>query len=133
MSLLLLSYVLVPIAFVLMMKNYQATNWLWLGFLTVSVFIGIAPFVALAYLVTAFVLDKNNPKQGSSASTVTYHPDGSYTVYKVEDTKTAPSAGKLAFRIVGGLIAGAAICFGLLIVGLMLLVTVSCGGNSKCM
>jgi hypothetical protein len=130
MNLLLLSYILVPIAFFVMLVNYRTTNWLWLGFLVLSTLIGVAPYMALAYLVSVFVLDKSKKP---TTKTTTYHPDGSYTVYKSEDTKSAPSPGKIAFRIIGGLIAGAAVCFGIYLIGIMLLVSVSCAGSSKCM
>lgn len=135
MSLLLASYILVPVAFVVMMINYRPTNWLWLSFLIVSIFVGVAPFLALAYLATVYVLDKDSPKAKPKESTkaITYHPDGSYTVYKSEDAKASASPMKIAFRVVGGIIAGVAICFGLLIVGLLLLVSASCAGDSKCM
>lgn len=132
MSLLIFGYILIPVALIVMFKNYQTVNWLWLGFLIISVFIGVAPFVAIAYLVTAYMAH-NKPK---AANNVTYHPDGSYTVYKAEETKAAPSPGRMAFRIIGGILAGASIAFGLLIVGVILLFTlapsVACGGSSKC-
>jgi hypothetical protein len=133
MNLLIFGYILVPIAFALMLKDYKSTNWLWLGFLIASSFIGVAPFVALAYLITNYSSKQKAPQQASS---VRYSADGSYTVYTTEDVKTAPSPGKLAFRIVGGVIAGLAMAFGLLIVGVILLFTlapsVACGGSSKC-
>lgn len=130
----ILSYILVPIAFVMMLKNYQTTNWLWLGFLLISLPIGVGPFIALAYL---FASATGYQKDVSKSSKITYNADGSYTVYKAEDTKAAPSAGRLAFRIVGGLIAGATMAVGLIIVGAILLFTlapsIACGGSSKCM
>lgn len=122
-----------------MMRNYQHTNWIWLGLLVASIFIGIAPFVAAAYLFVTLSSSKK-PKTSTRTKTTTattYNADGSYTVYKTEDTNVAPSAGQIAFRIVGGLIAGATLAFGLLIVGVILLFTlapsVACGGSSKCM
>jgi hypothetical protein len=134
MSLLLISYILVPIAFVLMLKDYKTVNWIWLGFLVAGIFIGVAPFIALAYLITNYVSKQKTPQQASNS--VTYNADGSYTVYKTDAVLTAPSPGKLAFRIVGGIIAGLAMAFGLLIVGVILLFTlapsVACGGSSKC-
>jgi hypothetical protein len=121
MSLLLISYILVPIALVLMFKNYKTMNWLWLAFLIGSIFIGVAPFVALAYLVTAYIT-RNKSKQSStvSNSSVTYNPDGSYTVYKSEDTKKASSPGKVAFKVVGGVLAGLCVVGGMLFIGLII-------------
>jgi hypothetical protein len=119
MSLLLLGYILVPIAFVVMLKNYKKSNWAWLGILIVSIFLGVAPFVAAGYLASYLFMNK----QGSSSNnSVTYRPDGSYTVYNPTDTKTAPSTGKTAFKIIGGILAGLAITFGLLIVGVFILI-----------
>lgn len=137
MMFLLFGYVLVPVAFVMMVKNYETINWLWLAFLVLSLFIGIAPFVAIAYLVTATETNKNNKSSAPAINeAVTYRSDGSYIVYKAEDTSTALSPGKMAFRVIGGVIAGATIAFGLLFVGVILLFTlapsVACGGSSKC-
>jgi hypothetical protein len=131
LNLLLFFYILVPIAFIVMLKNYRTTNWMWLGFLLLGLPLGIAPYVAVAYLVSSLLLGKNKGK--STETKATYYPDGSYIIYKAEDTQSAPSAGKVAFRIIGGLVAGAALCFGLFIIGIMIFVSVSCGGNSKCM
>lgn len=142
MVLLLIGFLLVLMAFALMLKDYghnttsqqNQSNRIWLYFLVISVFIGIAPFVALAYLATRH-LSKNETSQ-QRFSSVTYNADGTYTVYKTDEVKAAPSPGKLAFRIVGGVIAGLVMAFGLLIVGVLLLVTlapsVACGGSSKC-
>jgi hypothetical protein len=132
-------YILALVAFVFMMKNYKTANWLWLGMLVVGLFTGVAPFVAIAYLAT---MGREGKSRGdkflspTAPTKVRYYPDGSYIAYQAEDTKSAPSAAKLAFRIVGGIIAGATIAFGLLIVGVILLFTlapsVACGGSSKC-
>jgi phage shock protein PspC (stress-responsive transcriptional regulator) len=118
MSLLLLAYILVPIAIVVMFKNYKKSNWAWLGILIVSIFLGIAPYVAAAYLATYLFTNKKS----KSNSGVTYSPDGSYTVYNPTDTKSAPSTGKTAFKIIGGILAGLAVTFGLLIVGVIILI-----------
>ncbi len=128
-----LSYIMVPIAFIVMMKNYRTTNWLWLGFLLASLLMGIAPFVALAYLlVTAYQNGKGPIIQ--PAAGVTYHTDGSYTMYKPTPAQAAPSPGKTAFKVVGGVIAGAAIAFGLLIIGFIILISytiATCPPSSK--
>ena len=133
-ALIIITYVFIPIALIVMFKKYRSTNWLWLGFLIISVFIGIAGFVALAYLVTAAL---THSESGVANQKVSYKPDGSYVVYQVADTMTAPSPGRTAFRIVGGILAGASIAFGLLFVGIILLFTLApsvlCGGSSKCM
>jgi hypothetical protein len=137
MDFLLTSYILVPIALAVMFRNYKPTNWLWAGFLIVSIFCGIAPFVAIAYLITFFFstkpFDKNN--KNTRVKGVTYHPDGSYTVYSSQATKSAPSTGKVAFRVIGGILAGLTMAFGLLLVGIVLLITIFpnllCPGNSK--
>lgn len=133
-----LGYALVPVAFVIMVREYRTTNWIWLGLLIGSLFLGIAPFMAIAYLGTAYFQSRKVPTNSSAqaGSSVTYHPDGSYTVYKAVDPVTAPSPGRLAFRIIGGIIAGASMAFGLLVIGVILLFTlapsVACGGSSKC-
>jgi hypothetical protein len=119
MSLLLLGYILVPIAFVVMLKNYKQSNWIWLGILIISIFLGVAPFVAAGYLVSYLFLNK---KGNGGSNSVSYSPDGSYTVYNPADTKAAPSTGKTAFKIIGGILAGLAITFGLLIVGVIILI-----------
>lgn len=135
MNLFFLSYLLVPVAFILMLKNYSKTNWIWLAILIVSIFLGVAPFIAGAYLVTSLFLSK---KGSSAPKPITFQLDGSYTAYAPTDPKTAPSAGKTAFRVVGGIIGGLAIAFGLLIVGILIWIssmpppTVS-GGGSKTM
>jgi hypothetical protein len=135
MNLFFLSYLLVPVAFVLMMKNYSTTNWIWLTILIVSIFLGVAPFVAGAYLVTSLSLNK---KGSSVPKPITFKSDGSYTVYPPIDPKSVPSTGKTAFRVIGGIIGGLAIAFGLFIVGILIWIssmpppTVS-GGGSKTM
>lgn len=132
---LFISYLLVPVAFIHLMKNYQSTNWIWLGVLIASLFIGVAPFVAGACLVTSlFIRQKNS----TTTNSVTYKPDGSYTVYAPIDAKSAPSAGKTAFRVIGGVIGGLAIAFGLLIVGILIWISTMPsptfnGGGSKTM
>jgi phage shock protein PspC (stress-responsive transcriptional regulator) len=127
-----LGYILAIVAFIMMMKNYRSTNWLWLGFLVASLFFGVALFVSLAYFITA--LTTNNSSGRPKNGTVVYSPDGSYTVYNANQAQ-GPSPGRVAFRVVGGVIAGVAVSFGLLIVGIILLFTmapdVACGGNSK--
>jgi hypothetical protein len=135
MKLFFISYLLVPVAFIFMMKNYNSTNWIWLGILIASIFLGVAPFVAGGYLVTTLFFNK---KSAVANSSVTYKPDGSYTVYAPNDSKSAPSAGKIAFRIVGGIIGGLAIAFGLLIVGILIWISTLPpstynGGGSKTM
>jgi hypothetical protein len=133
MSILVLFYLLVPVAFIVMIKNNKSTNRMWFALIIASLFIGIAPFVAAAYLFTAF---KSSNESNGTTSKIAYNADGSYTLYKVEDTNGAPSPGKTAFRIIGGLVAGLTIAFGLLFVGVILLFTlapsVACGGSSKC-
>ncbi len=104
-----------------MMKNYDKNNWLWLGLIAIGFLIGIAPLVAIAYLINAVWLEHKDAKQAPNGDSVTYHPDGSYTVYNMESTKSAPSPAKLAFRIVGGLIIGCVVAYGLFIVGIVVL------------
>ena len=140
MNIVLLSYILVPIAFIFMIKDYKHSNWIWLPMMLGGLFLGIGPYIALAYLAMSY--KKQTPEKADASglqtkSAITYHPDGSYTVYQVADTKNAPSAAKIAFRVVGGIIAGASIAVGLLFVGIILLFTlapsIACGGSSKCM
>lgn len=134
-------YLLLPVAFIVMMVKYNKTNWLWLPLLIASIFIGIAPFVALVYLGNVLYLEHKSARGGtqtSSGTATTYHPDGSYTVYKADTTKNAPSPARLAFRIVGGLIAGGVVLYGLFIIGIIVLIALSSsplngGGGSKTM
>ena len=134
MAVFILAYLLVPIAYAVWLKNYQTSRMLWLILLSASIFLGISPLVAAVYLFVVYKESRNPQK--TAKGTVAYGPDGSYTVYKVEDTMNAPSAGRTAFKIIGGLIAGLALSFGLLIVGMILLFTlapsIACGGSSKC-
>ena len=69
-------------------------------------FLGVAPFVAGAYVVTYLFYTK---KKTATNSTVSYRPDGSYTVYAPADAKSAPSVGKTAFKVIGGILAGPAL------------------------
>ena len=127
-------YIFVPIVLVLLFKNYRPTNWIWLVLLFVGFFMGIAPYIAIGYLISYFLIEKTEEKHENNKGTVTrYYPDGSYIMYRPDDTPANDSTGKLLFRIFGGLMAGVLLCVGLYIVGIMLFVTVSCGGNSKCM
>ncbi len=130
-------YLLVPIALIAMFTNYEQINWLWLLFMVIGFFMGIAPFVAGAYL---FVSMRRGYKPKPSASLgqdhVEYHNDGSYTVYPAATPQEAYEPGRVAFRVIGGLLAGISIAGGLLFVGVILLFTllpsVACGGSSKC-
>lgn len=125
MGLLVLGYLLVPIALIYMVRNYKSTNWLWAGFLVASVFIGIAPFVAIAYLITLFLSSRSTKRKGDANAKVvkSYNTDGSYVVYDASSVKSAPSTGRVAFKMIGGIVAGITIAFGLLIVGIILLFT----------
>ena len=116
MILLLVSYILVPVAIGFMLKSQKQSDLIWFGILGVSFFLGVAPFVAIGYLATYLSSNKGNNSSG-----ITYYPDGSYTIYNSADTKNAPSAAKTAFKIIGGILAGLAITFGLLIVGVIIL------------
>ncbi len=124
-------YLLIPVALVVMIMRYRRDNWFWLALLVASLFVGVAPFVAIAYLVTAAWGDKEPRKR--STTSVTYYPDGSYTVYEANSPKTPRSPAKFAFQLVGGIVAGAVICFGLFVVGSLVFLAIACSGNSKCM
>jgi heme/copper-type cytochrome/quinol oxidase subunit 2 len=135
MNLLVFGYFLIPIALVVMFTAYRPVNWIWFCLLMISLFIGVAPFVAIVYLLVYFRSRKKQGDTSDANSRVTYHPDGSYTVYKAANTSSAPSAGKMAFRIVGGILAAASVLFGLLIVAFIIFVVLApssaCGGSSK--
>ena len=90
MGLLVLGYLLVPIALIYMVRNYKSTNWLWAGFLVASIFIGIAPFVAIAYLITLFLSSRSTKRKGDANAKVvkSYNTDGSYVVYDASSVKS---------------------------------------------
>jgi phage shock protein PspC (stress-responsive transcriptional regulator) len=124
---------LVPIALALMIKYYRTTNWLWLGFILFGLFMGVAPFIAAAYIfVTLTNVDDPKP---SKITKVAYKPDGTYTLYEVEDTGANYQVSHTVFRVIGGVVAGAAMAFGLLIVAVIVLFmmapSIACGGSSK--
>lgn len=137
MNLAAFTYLLVPVAFLLMLKDYKKDSWIWLGMLVASGFLGIAQFVALVYIAVNFRKKHEQSDDKTERQQVIYRPDGSYVTYTPESTKDSPSAGKVAFRIIGGIIAGGALVFGLLFIGIILLFTlapsIACGGSSKCM
>jgi vacuolar-type H+-ATPase subunit I/STV1 len=129
-------YLLIPVALFLTIKRHQQTDLIWLGFLIIGIFTGLAPFVAAAYLAVSSKASYNKQLAASRTSTVKYNADGTYTVYAASETENAVSPTKVAFRIIGGIIGGIVICFGLFVVGIVLLFTlapsVACGGSSKC-
>jgi hypothetical protein len=127
-----IGYVLIPIAFVFMLKNYKTKDWIWAILLVPSVFIGIGPFIALAYLVTLCYNEYRRHSNRPVVDRVVYNRDGSYTVYKADSVKSV-SPAQSVFKIIGWVIAGIFIVYGLLFVGLMIFMSIACSGNSKCM
>jgi len=112
-------YVFVITALVNMFKNYNKQNWAWLAIMIIGIPLGVAPFIAIAYLIV--FNRKNKNKLASTNKGVVYNQDGSYTVYKPEDTAQAPSTARVAFKVLIGIMFAAMISFGLLIVGFMIL------------
>ncbi len=126
-----LGYVLIPVAFFFMLKNYQRQNWIWAVLLAASIFIGIGPFIALAYIAT-LCYSQYKSHSNKQVDQVIYNRDGSYTVYKADSARSV-SPATAVFRIIGGVVAGIFIVYGLLFVGLTIFISISCSGNSKCM
>lgn len=113
-------YILIPVVFFLLLKFYRPINWLWLSLLVAGVFLNIAPLICIVYLLYFYYVRTHTIKAPAGVNAISYHNDGSYTVYKVEAADKAPSTGKVAFRVVGAILAGLCIMFGLLIVGLFI-------------
>lgn len=117
---LIYAYILIPIAFVLMLVKYKPINWLWLGFLIGSLFIGIAPYVALAYIFV-FMLTKSN---FNNKKIIRYNSDGSYTVYPIGNSTRLSSLGKTVFQTIGSIVAGLALLFGLFIAFIIIVLVI---------
>ena len=122
-------YIFVIVALINMFKNYNKLNWAWLAIMIVGLFFGVAPFIAIAYLIVFNRKNKNN--LASTNKKVVYSQDGSYTVYKPEDTAQAPSNARVAFKVLIGIIFAAMISFGLLIVGVIILFATKPSGGKN--
>lgn len=130
LGIMILLYGAVVWALIRMFMNFDNQSWLWLSALVVSLFLGCAPFVGIAYLVVSY--GKSNKSIASSNnSKVVYNTDGSYVVYKSEDTSKAPSTGKVAFKVIVGVVSAALISTGLLIVGVVILLALKPPSGSK--
>lgn len=130
-------YVLVPIALVQMFVKFKVSTPVWFVLLFISLFIGIAPLIALAYLFSNATYRKKAVAEDHSP--IKYNTDGSYVAYKAQGQSDAPSLASTTLHVVGGAIATLAITFGLIIVGFIIFVSVILsangggGGGSKTM
>jgi hypothetical protein len=120
-------YVFVITALVNMFKNYNKQNWAWLAIMIISIPLGVAPFIAIAYLIVFNRKNKNN--LASTNKGVVYNQDGSYIVYKPEDTAQAPSTARVAFKVLIGIIFATMISYGLLLVGIIILIATKPSGS----
>ena len=110
-------YITIPVAFVLLLApgNYRPTNWIWLVILIISLFLGIGPYIAIAYIIYAL-----STRKTIKNSSVEYGPDGSYTKYGPGYTKSPPKTGEVALKVFGGILAGVCVAFGLLVIGIFI-------------
>lgn len=125
-SITLVLYVFVVWALIRLFRNYDKQNWVWLAIMFVGLLFGVAPFIAIAYLLVT----RNKSRISATTNNgVVYNTDGSYAVYKAEDTSKAPSAGRVAFKILLSVIFAAMIACGLLIVGVFILIATAPKGS----